>query len=153
MANPNPVREFTLEEASALIPRLTVEFGRIARLRDQIAEVARELGGPNVAVELLEHQRLPTPGESARAEQLRALADDVNRTLERIQDLGCVVKDVELGLVDFHAQIEGRRVFLCWQFGEATIAHLHGLDEGFADRRPLETEGQVEEAPAPRWLN
>ena len=145
-------REFSLEEASGLLPRLTLEFGRIARLREQIALAAKALGGPEAAVDLLERKRPPTQGEQRQADQLRELADDVTRTLGRIQELGCVVKDVELGLVDFHAQLEGRRILLCWQFGEGAISHFHGLDEGFANRQPLvvDVEG---EGPPTQWVN
>jgi len=146
------LRAFTLEEANGLVPRLTSEFGRISELRDQIASVARELGGARVAAELLEHQRLPRPEEVEPSERLRSLASEVNRTLRRVQELGCVVKDVELGLVDFHSEVQGRHVLLCWQFGEAAIGHFHGLDEGYEHRRQLRLE-VGEPAVEPRWRN
>jgi hypothetical protein len=69
-----------------------------------------------------------------------------------VQELGCVVKDVELGLVDFHSQVEGRHVLLCWQFGEAAIGHFHGLDEGFGQRQPLGFDVRVPFSE-PRWRN
>jgi hypothetical protein len=144
-------REFDLEEANGLVPRLTLEFARLARLREQIASLAKQLGGAEAAVEFLERTRVPLAGEVRSSEQLRAFADDVNRTLERIQELGCVVKDVELGLVDFYGVVEGKRVFLCWQFGEGAISFFHGLDEGFSERRPLATD---DEGGTPtRWVN
>ena len=49
---------------------------------------------------------------------------------ERLQDL-------ELGLVDFPAEREGETVLLCWRVGEEEIGYWHGLEEGFAGRRPL----------------
>jgi hypothetical protein len=52
--------------------------------------------------------------------------------------LGCLVKDLDLGLVDFYAQLDGETVFLCWQFGEPAVTHFHGVEEGFAGRRPIE---------------
>jgi len=112
-------RIFTIEEANGLIPRLTLEFSRIARLREGVAKVARRLGGPDAAVDLLEHRRDAMPGEGEYAERLRELADDIGRTVARIHDLGCLVKDLEMGLVDFYGSHEGKTVFLCWQFGEA----------------------------------
>lgn len=146
-------RQFTIEEANGLVPRLTLEFGRLARLREEIASLARKLGGPDIAVEFLERRRTPITSEVAAAERLRQLADDVSRTLARIQELGCLVKDVERGLIDFHGELEGRRVLLCWQFGEATVTHVHGLDEGFANRRPLIVEEDSAEGPPERWMN
>ena len=146
------LRAFTLEEANGLIPRLTAEFGRIAELRGQIDLVARELGGARVAAELLEHQRLPRPEEVEPSERLRVLASEVNRTLRRVQELGCVVKDVAMGLVDFHSELEGRHVFLCWQFGETAVGYFHGLDEGFTERQALEVV-RGEPVVEPRWRN
>jgi len=145
-------REFNLEEANGLVPRLTLEFARLARLREEISAIARELGGAEVAVGFLEHKRTPEASQTRSAEQLRALADDVNRTLERIQELGCVVKDVELGLVDFYGAVEGKRVFLCWQFGEGSVGYFHGLDEGFSERRPLMADEEGQGKPA-NWVN
>lgn len=145
-------REFDLEEANGLVPRLTLEFARLARLRQEIATLARDLGGAELAVGFLEKTRVPEASEVRAVQQLRALADDVNRTMERIQELGCVVKDVELGLVDFYGTVEGKRVFLCWQFGEGSVRYFHALDEGFSERRPLLVDDEGEGLPA-RWVN
>ena len=59
------------------------------------------------------------------------------RAAERLQRLGVLVKDLDRGLVDFPALREGEEVLLCWQVGEDEIAHWHGVDEGFAGRKPL----------------
>jgi hypothetical protein len=48
-----------------------------------------------------------------------------------------VTKDLALGLVDFLHVRDGREVNLCWRFGEDAVRHWHGLDEGYASRRPL----------------
>ena len=52
--------------------------------------------------------------------------------------MGCLVKDLEAGLVDFYAVQDDEPVFLCWQFGEPSVAHWHALDEGFAGRKPID---------------
>jgi hypothetical protein len=57
--------------------------------------------------------------------------------VEEIEALGAEVKDLELGLVDFPAEREGETVLLCWRVGEEEIGYWHGLEEGFAGRRPL----------------
>ena len=54
-----------------------------------------------------------------------------------IHELGAVVKDLDDGLVDFPARVEGEEAFLCWRLGEEEIGYWHGLDEGFAGRKPL----------------
>jgi len=53
---------------------------------------------------------------------------------------GAIVKDPDTGLVDFPAVREGEEILLCWQLGEEQVAHWHGLEEGFAGRRPLDAE-------------
>ena len=47
------------------------------------------------------------------------------------------IRDLERGLVDFPALIDGREVYLCWQLGETDIAFWHELETGFGSRRPL----------------
>jgi len=66
------------------------------------------------------------------------VAADITGAVERVNALGCLVKDVEMGLVDFYATVDGEPAFLCWQFGERAISHWHGLEEGYAGRKPIE---------------
>jgi hypothetical protein len=143
-------RVFSLEEANGLVPRLTTELSRLAKLREAVADVARALGGPDDAVEILEERRVATPAEAAQAERLRSMADEIAAVVSRIHDLGGLVKDLELGLVDFYGEVDGETVFWCWQYGEAEIGYWHTLDEGFANRRPVDPDGRREEA---RLLN
>jgi len=56
---------------------------------------------------------------------------------DEVQQLGCVVKDPRIGLVDFYGRIEGRTVWLCWRYGEESIGYYHDLDSGFSGRRAL----------------
>ena len=49
-----------------------------------------------------------------------------------------LVKDLDRGLVDFPALRDGEEVLLCWQVGEGEVAYWHGLEEGFAGRKPLD---------------
>ena len=51
---------------------------------------------------------------------------------------GCVLKDLDRGLLDFYALSGDRLIFLCWQLGESEIAHWHTLEGGFAGRQPLD---------------
>lgn len=71
------------------------------------------------------------------AEQLQKLTEGVRQALAEIAEMGGVTKDLALGLVDFIHVRDGREVNLCWKFGEDAVRHWHGLDEGYANRRPL----------------
>lgn len=66
------------------------------------------------------------------------LLKQVKSALEQIQATGCVVKDLDLGLLDFPARLNNKDVFLCWRLGEDRIRFYHGMDEGFAGRKPLD---------------
>jgi hypothetical protein len=75
------------------------------------------------------------PGELD--EQFQRESHAVTQAAERLERLGVLVKDLDTGLVDFPALHEGEEVLLCWQLGEDEVAHWHGVDEGFAGRKPL----------------
>jgi hypothetical protein len=62
---------------------------------------------------------------------------DLRLRVGEILGLGGVPKDLGLGLVDFPALLENREINLCWRFGEQQIRFWHGLDEGYASRKPL----------------
>lgn len=140
-------RLFTLEEANALVPALQIEFGRIARARAEIGPVIAALGGADASMAILQDPGEAPPGQEVEAARLRALAVEITEAVERVNDLGCLVKDVDAGLVDFYAEQDGDTVFLCWQFGEPAISTWHGLEEGFAGRKPIEGA----EVPPPDW--
>jgi hypothetical protein len=128
---------FTVEEANALVFALQLEFGRLAGLRAELGPLIESFGSADVAVALLRGEE-PPPGREADAEHLGRLAGEITAVLERVNAMGCLVKDVETGLVDFYAVVDGEPVFLCWQFGEPAVSHWHSLEEGFAGRKRIE---------------
>jgi hypothetical protein len=76
--------------------------------------------------------------------ELAELAEAVEREsvaiaecVRAIHELGAQVKDLDTGLIDFPARRGDEDVLLCWRLGEPEVAHWHGLDDGFAGRRPL----------------
>jgi hypothetical protein len=126
---------FSPENANALIPVL-------APLLEDLWTKRREL-----AIRLLENDPalrgrprlgaatgLERRGEARRCTELKA---EIVRAINRIESHGCVMKDLDLGLLDFPAAREGRPIYLCWKAGEPAISHWHGTDESFVDRKPL----------------
>jgi hypothetical protein len=73
----------------------------------------------------------------ADKDRIERLTAEMQRGLAAIAELGGVPKDLSLGLVDFLHLRNGREVNLCWKYGEREIRHWHGLDEGYAGRKPL----------------
>jgi hypothetical protein len=144
-----PTRIFTLDEANELVPTLELEFGRVARLRDELRSLVEAMGGADASVDILQNGAEAPAGLEEEARRLKRVADDIAAAVERVTELGCLVKDLDLGLVDFYAMKEGQPIFLCWQFGEPQVAHWHGMDEGFSGRRPIEGV----EPERPEFLN
>jgi hypothetical protein len=71
----------------------------------------------------------------------------VKDALDRIQATGCIVKDLDNGLLDFPSLIKNQEVYLCWRLGEDRIRFYHGHDEGFAGRKPINPEDSGPEYP------
>ncbi len=70
--------------------------------------------------------------------ELAGLAEAARACLERLEDLGVVVKDIDTGLLDFPAVRDGEPVELCWRVGEARVSSWHRVGEGFAGRKPVD---------------
>jgi hypothetical protein len=104
---------------------------KLAPLDEELSDIATRIqwtGGMLVAYEetarvRLDHDRL--------VESLRA-------ALEKIQATGCVVKDLDAGLLDFPSMIGDEEVYLCWRLGEERIRFWHRQDEGFSSRKPIQ---------------
>ena len=119
---------FSTEKANALIPVLSP-------LIEQLWEKRREL-----AIRLLETDpALARPGGPPRpARRFTDLKAEIVHLINRIEAYGCVVKDIDLGLLDFPSIKDGRPIYLCWKAGEPRLTHWHGTDESFVDRKAID---------------
>jgi len=77
------------------------------------------------------------PDGEAVQEQIDRCVAQLHRLNRELEAIGCVLKDARLGLVDFPAVHEGRRIWLCWKLGEPQVAYWHEWDAGYAGRRPI----------------
>ena len=134
-------RIFTIEEVNALIPKLAhlvgrqmTRHGEIAMHLVELAHVTGEL--PSSLVE--------QPREGALVRKLKGeLRTMIERYAEgwtEVRALGGVVKDPQVGTVDFYSSVEGRFVWLSWRYGEDSVGFYHELDAGCAGRRPLRAD-------------
>jgi len=75
----------------------------------------------------------------ARRKAERAKAEQrAKDALAEIDAIGVQVKDLDIGLLDFPCEVDGRIILLCWKLGEKAITHWHGVSEGFAGRKPVD---------------
>jgi hypothetical protein len=71
---------------------------------------------------------------------LNGVIAKVKDALEQIQATGCIVKDLDSGLVDFPSVIQNEEVYLCWRLGEDRIRYYHRQNEGFAGRKLIDPD-------------
>jgi hypothetical protein len=86
------------------------------------------------------------------AEMARAM-DKLEREVRKLEDLGCLLRDMSMGLIDFPAVRLGERVWLCWKLGEEQVKFWHTRHEGYAGRKPVEEKEFYDDDLAIRSLN
>ena len=120
---------FTVEEANALLPRLREILDEVALHRDALRERAPHMQ-PILAAAIAN-------GGGRAGSEYGVEAYSLYLAIERISELGVVLKDLDMGLLDFPHERGGRVVFLCWHPPEESVEYWHELDAGYAGRRPL----------------
>jgi hypothetical protein len=122
-------RHFTREEANALLPQLTALLAQLRESRDELTDVAAHEALADAA---------PTNGGGEEGRQVGIAFLEVRRLLETVEQAGIVLRDIDRGLVDFPALIDGREVYLCWELREDEVGYWHDLEGGYGGREPLE---------------
>jgi len=130
-------RLFTLDEANALLPRLTGILTEMQATKPELDALRGELG--EMTETAAGNGHLLEDDLKAKRKRAQELVARLNTLLEELNATGCELKGVEEGLIDFRSRRQGRTIYLCWKLGEERIAWWHDLDAGFAGRRPLET--------------
>ena len=119
-------RRFTIEQANAeleglreRLPRLREARRELIRATERITEAVAADGGGVAGGDWFGAQRI--------------LKTEVTELAER----GILLRDPETGLVDFPAELEGRRVYLCWRLGEGEVGFYHDETSGYSGRKRL----------------
>jgi hypothetical protein len=129
-------RHFTREEAEGLIPRLAE---LVLQLQERKHEYDRhETKVAALTAKMRGNGHMLEAGLRVAQAGLAHAAAQVNRLVEQVHEIGCELKGIEEGLIDFHTEMDDREVYLCWKLGEDAIAWWHELDTGFGGRQPLE---------------
>lgn len=128
---------FTKEEVDALIPKLTRIMAAVMDVHAQLQPIQQELEAEQQRIAFAGGGLIDREAYRARLHTITRLTRELERGLRDVANLGGAPKDLGLGLVDFLALHEGAEVNLCWRFGESAVTFWHGLDEGYAGRKPL----------------
>jgi hypothetical protein len=131
-----PARFFTPEEANEALAEVRPLVERMVAARAALLEAQRRQA-ELVARVASNGGGLSPPDVSAVAAEVQQASTELVAVVEELQGLGVQVKDLDRGLVDFPCEHRGRVVLLCWELGEDEVAYWHGVDEGFAGRKPL----------------
>ena len=133
-------KRFTLVEAQSLIPE-------VERLLREALEAKDEYQDAEQAIREFSEHVMMMGGvmvDRERALVARSRRDEAASRLrgriESVLETGCLVKDLDIGLVDFPTLFRGAEVYLCWKLGESGIAFWHGVDEGFRGRKPIDQD-------------
>ncbi len=123
---------FSEEEANELIPRLEILMRQLqmqaTSLRARIDELS--VNDPSI----LDCTMSKIVG---RYPELRSFATNMADAAAQIESFGCILKDIDLGLIDFPYDADDEVVFLCWQFGEPRVVAWHSVNSGFSERQPM----------------
>jgi hypothetical protein len=121
-------RHYTVDQANAALEWVGERLERLRGARVQLSdEDARAALG----------EAAPSNGGGEPGRVVSEAFLELQRTLGELQAMEVVLRDLERGLVDFPALLEGREVYLCWEAGESEIGYWHDIDAGYGGRQPL----------------
>lgn len=141
-------RYFNRREAEQLLPVIEPLLEEARRQKEKL-DVLKEEMSRNLSRIMVLGGSLPPYGEiSQQRTEHDKVREELTQTIKRIQETGCLVKDLDIGLIDFPCLMGGEEVYLCWKLGERRIEFWHGVDEGFAGRKPLDESAPDESPPS-----
>lgn len=131
-------RFFTLQQAEKLLPEVAEAIGQAVALKAECERVELEWQTFSRRIAVMGGVQV----DRSRFEELKKRRETAARVLEeaieKVHAYGCLVKDLDIGLIDFPTLYQGQEVYLCWKLGETEIRFWHGMDEGFRGRKPID---------------
>lgn len=133
-----------LPEVRGVLEQLRSERRELIALRDRLRAARRRTEVPADGRTLVDEALGDAAGGAAASDsprvldaRIRAVIDQMEAAVARLNAWSVQLRDIEDGLADFPALVNGRQVWLCWQLGEDEIHFWHDLTSGFGGRRPL----------------
>jgi hypothetical protein len=128
---------FTVEEANQLIAELKPRIERLIESKQEFDKLQREIDVLTLAAAGASRANPDVQDLRRLQERRKIVAEQLSQGVASAHRRGCLIKDLDRGLVDFYALAGDRLIFLCWQVGEPEIGHWHTLQAGFTGRQPL----------------
>jgi len=128
-------RYFTLQQAEKLLPEVESALRDAIILKQEHREAEQQLRAATERVMMLGGVDLDRNAFRDQRSRRDASALRLKEIVERIHELGCLVKDLDTGLVDFPTLLHGQEVYLCWKLGESGIGYWHKVEDGYRGRQ------------------
>jgi hypothetical protein len=133
-----PQRMFTLTEAERARQELEPVLVEAMDSRKKLSGLENQLNAVSARIMMMGGVLVPYEKLAAVRMEHNQLSESLKSAVGRILETGCIIKDLDIGLLDFPAVINNQEVYLCWKLGEDRIRFYHRQDEGFAGRKPLD---------------
>ncbi len=133
-------RRFTLQEAESLLPEIEKSIREAIASKSELEQAETALQAINQRVIMLGGVLVDRSAVYQNRLRRDQSAERLKAAIQKIQESGCLIKDLDVGLVDFPTLFRGDEVYLCWKLGETGISFWHGTQEGFAGRKPIDAE-------------
>src|ERR1700675_183785 len=131
-------KNFSLLEAERLRAKIEPILIEAMEARRKMAELDQQLGALAERISRSGGMQLPYEKTAKVRLERNRLEGSIQGALESIHSTGCIVKDLNAGLLDFPSRLNNEEVYLCWRLGEDRIRFYHRQDEGFAGRKPID---------------
>jgi hypothetical protein len=145
------LKTFTLEQAQILLPVLKSLLRRSMDGKQQIEQIDKAFQDLKHRILLSGGLLVDVTGMARRRAERDKTLQDIKDAIAEIDAIGVQVKDLDIGLLDFPCVVEDEIVLLCWKYGEDKIGFWHGVEEGFAGRKPIDeriARGKRKERPS-----
>lgn len=109
-------------------------------LKSSLEEAETELRGEAERIRMAGGALVHREKIAAVLERRESAAEKLRHVIEAIQQTGCLIKDLDIGLLDFPTLLRGEEVYLCWKVGEPEIGFWHRIDDGYRGRRPIDPD-------------
>ena len=133
-------RRFTLTEAQSLIPQVDTLLREAISLKSDYQEAEQAMQAISQRVTLMGGMIVDREQVIDARRRRDSTGARLKTAIEQVQEIGCVIKDLDIGLIDFPTLLRGVEVYLCWKLGEPQIAFWHGVDEGFRGRKAIDQD-------------
>ena len=144
---------FTLREAQELLPFLAPQLEQAREQKKKMDLLDEELSRASAEIMVLGGSIPPRTRLAQTRLERDQFAGLLKDSVSKIVETGCLIKDLEVGLVDFPALLRGEEIYLCWKLGEKHIEYWHGIDEGFAGRKLIEGSMPENEPPGDPYIH